>query len=72
MAIFMFLFSVVLCISVTLLTSPPDYARISGLSFGTLTAQDKALARGSLAPVDIVFSLILVGLVIGILSYFTG
>jgi len=72
MAIYMFLFSVVLCISVTLITSPPDYARISGLSFGTLTAQDKAMARGSLAPVDIVFSLILVALVIGILSYFTG
>ena len=72
MAIFMFLFSVALCISVALLTNPPDYARISGLSFGTLTAQDKASARSSLTAVDIVFSLILVGMVIGILSYFTG
>ena len=41
MAIFMFLFSVALCITVTLLTNPPDYARISGLSFGTLTAEDR-------------------------------
>jgi len=72
MAIFMFMFSVALCIAVTLLTSPPDYARISGLSFGTLTAQDKASARSSLTAADIVFSVILVGLVIGILSYFTG
>jgi SSS family solute:Na+ symporter len=72
MAIFMFLFSVALCISVALLTNPPDYARISGLSFGTLTADDRTSARGSLTAADIVFSLILIGIVIGILSYFTG
>jgi SSS family solute:Na+ symporter len=72
MAIFMFLFSVTLCISVTLMTSPPDYARISGLSFGTLTAKDRIEARSSMTTMDIVFSVILVGLVIGILSYFTG
>lgn len=72
MAIFLFLFSVALCAGVTLATAPPDYTRIRGLAFGTLTDADRAAARGSLTWYDILFSLILVALVIGILSYFTG
>ena len=72
MAIFMFLFSVVLCISVSLATSPPNYAKITGLSFGTLTAEDKALSKGSYDKIDIILSVILVIIVIGVLSYFTG
>lgn len=72
MAIFLFIFSVVLCISVSLLTSPPDYQRIRGLSFGTVTAEERKTDRASLTGFDIVFSVILVFIVIGILSYFTG
>jgi solute:Na+ symporter, SSS family len=72
MAIFLFIFSVVLCISVTLATSPPDYERIRGLAFGTLSAEDKAAQRNSLTGLDIGFSILLVILVIAILSYFTG
>jgi SSS family solute:Na+ symporter len=72
MAIFLFLFSVALCIGVTLATAPPDYQRIKGLAFGTLSAQERAAERGGLTWYDILFSLILVALVIGILSYFSA
>lgn len=72
MAIFMFIFSVVLCIAVTLATSPPDYARIRGLSFGTLSSEDRVNSKGSYSTIDVVLSVLLVVLVIGILSYFTG
>jgi SSS family solute:Na+ symporter len=72
MAIFLFLFSVAVCISVTLMTSPPDYSRIRGLAFGTLTAEDRAAARLSMTPMDMALSVVLVSIVIGILSYFTG
>jgi SSS family solute:Na+ symporter len=72
MAIFLFLFSVALCTIVTLLTEPPDYTRIRGLAFGTLTADDKAEARSSVTPLDIFFSIVLIGLVIGVLTFFTG
>ena len=72
MAIFLFLFSVALCIAVTLMTSPPDYSRIRGLAFGTLTAEDQAAARLSMTPMDMALSVVLVSIVIGILSYFTG
>ncbi|MGB1901611.1 MAG: sodium:solute symporter [Flavobacteriaceae bacterium] len=72
MAIFMFLFSVALCISVSLATSPPDYKRISGLSFGTLTEKHKLENKGSYDTIDVVLSVILVAIVIGILMYFTS
>jgi len=71
MAIVLFIFSVVLCTAVTLATNPPDYQRIRGLAFGTLTAEDKKVNEKPTA-LDIVFSLILIAIVIGILSYFTG
>ena len=72
MAIFMFLFSVALCISVSLATSPPDYKRISGLSFGTLTEEHKLENKGSYDTIDVVLSVVLVAIVIGILMYFTS
>ena len=72
MAIFMFLFSVALCILVSLATSPPDYKRISGLSFGTLTKNHKLENKGSYDTIDVVLSVVLVAIVIGILMYFTN
>ena len=72
MAIFMFLFSVALCISVSLATSPPDYKRISGLSFGTLTKEHKLENKGSYDTIDVVLSVVLVAIVVGILMYFTN
>ena len=72
MAIFMFIFSVILCVSVSLVTSPPDYKLIIGLSFGTLTDQQKQDQRNSYDKVDVFLSILLVILVIGILCYFTG
>ncbi|MFD2100451.1 sodium:solute symporter [Flagellimonas iocasae] len=72
MAIFMFIFSVALCIAVTLATAPPNYALIKGLSFGTLSAEDRTATKGSYSTIDVVLSVLLVVIVIGILSYFTG
>tara|TARA_A100001015_G_scaffold69926_2_gene77457 strand:+ start:5845 stop:7497 length:1653 start_codon:yes stop_codon:yes gene_type:complete len=72
MAIFMFIFSVFLCFVVSLATAIPDYARIEGLSFGTMTAKMKQEYRGSFNTTDLVLSLVLVGMVVSILLYFTG
>ena len=72
MAIFMFIFSVALCIGVSLATNPPNYELIKGLSFGTLTAEDKAASKGSYTTMDIILSVLLIIIVIGILSFFTG
>ncbi|UOB19088.1 sodium:solute symporter [Abyssalbus ytuae] len=72
MAIFMFIFSVILCVVVSLATAEPDYKTIKGLSFGTLTAEDKEISKGSYSTIDVVLSVLLVVIVIAILSYFTG
>lgn len=71
MAIFMFLFSLALCIGISLATAPPDYRRIAGLSFGTLSEQEKVATKGSYDRIDVVLSVVLVLIVIGILCYFT-
>lgn len=72
MAIFMFIFSVSLCVIVSLSTTPPDYDLIEGLSFGTLTQKHKNDLKGSYDKIDVVLSVVLVIIVIGILCYFTG
>jgi SSS family solute:Na+ symporter len=72
MAIFMFVFSVMLCISISLLTTAPNYKTIIGLSYGTLSKKQKLDNKNSYDRIDVVLSVLLVLLVIGILSYFTG
>ena len=72
MAIFMFIFSIFLCVGVSMASAVPDYARIEGLSFGTMTAKMKQEFRESFNTTDLVLSAILVGIVISILLYFTG
>tara|TARA_B100001057_G_scaffold472102_1_gene535051 strand:- start:3336 stop:5015 length:1680 start_codon:yes stop_codon:yes gene_type:complete len=71
MAIWMFLFSVVLCVSVSLLTAEPDYQQIRGLSYGTLSEKDRTNAESSYSKIDIALSIILVLIVIGILVFFS-
>ena len=72
MAIFMFVFSVMLCISISLLTTAPNYKTIIGLSYGTLSEKQKLDNKNSYDRIDVVLSVLLVLLVIWILSYFTG
>ena len=71
MAIWMFIFSVALCISTSLLTSEPDYKKIQGLSYGTLTSSDRISSEKSYTTIDVVLSIVLVLIVIGILIFFS-
>lgn len=72
MAIFMFIGCVIICTVVSLLTKQPDFEKIKGLTFGTLSAEDKAAARASYTISDIIVSVILVAIVISVLVYFRG
>ena len=71
MAIWMFAFSVALCITVTLMTAEPDYERIKGLSFGTIPAHLKTNKQKDYSNIDIVLSFVLVLIVIGICIFFS-
>ena len=70
MAIFIFVFSALLCVTVSILTDEPDYSRIKGLSFGT-TTREMISKEKSYTNFDITFSVLLVLLVIGILVFFS-
>ena len=72
MAIYMFLACVIICFVVSYLTAKPSEAQITGLTFGTLTAEQKASAKESYNTWDLVASGVLVAVVISILVYFTG
>ncbi|MEM8763332.1 MAG: sodium:solute symporter [Bacteroidota bacterium] len=72
MAIFMFIFSVVVCISVTMLSSPPNYVAIAGLALGTLGKKNKSILNDNMSIIDLVLSLLLIVVIITILIYFTG
>ena len=72
MAIIMFVISVIVCVGVSLATAPPDFSKIRGLTFGTLTEEQKAASKNSYNWLDIAASVLLVVIVIAILAYFTG
>src|SRR6187549_627089 len=66
----------IVCIIVFLVvsyaTKPPDYAKISGLTFSTLTPQDRLEKRASWNAKDVILSILLVVAIIAIYTYFTG
>ena len=68
----MFIFSVFICIGVSLVSTLPNYSRIEGLSFGTMTDEMRQEFQNSFNRTDLILSLILIGLVVSVLLYFTG
>lgn len=71
-AAWFFLFCVLVCIAVSLFTKKPDPMQINGLTYSTLTAEQKAANRASYNWVDIVLSLIVIGIVAFVMLSFTG
>ncbi len=57
---------------VSYLTKQPDYAKISGLTFSTMTPEDKRANRASWTTGDVVQAVVLVALIIAIYVYFSG
>lgn len=72
LAIYLFLIYVVVCVVVSLLTKAPTEESIKGLTFGTLTEEQKASAKNSYNIIDIIASIALIGVVVGVMLYFTG
>ncbi len=70
--ILLFVISVLICVTVSLLTEKPSEEQIAGLTFGSLTPEQKAANKASYTWVDIAASLVVIAIVIGILTYFTG
>jgi len=71
-AAWFFLFSVVFFLVVSLLTPAPSEQQVKGLTFGSLTEAQKAENRTSYNVWDIVFSLLVIGVVIFVMIGFNG
>jgi len=63
---------IVVFIVVSYASKAPDYAKISGLTFSTLTDADRRETRSSWSTKDVVFSVLLVAVIIALYLYFTG
>ena len=71
-AAWFFLFSVTVCVVTSLLTPSPAAEKVQGLTFGTLTEQQKADNRGSYNVWDVVVSLAVICIVAYVMISFTG
>jgi SSS family solute:Na+ symporter len=69
--IYLFLFSVVLMVTVSLLTPKPSEEQIKGLTFATTVAEDRAASRASWNKWDVILSLIIVAIIVSIFIYFS-
>jgi SSS family solute:Na+ symporter len=70
--IYLFLFSVVIMVVVSLLTPKPNEEHIRGLTFATTVAEDRAASRASWNKWDVILSLIVVVIIISIFTYFSS
>jgi len=71
-AAWFFLFCVILCLVVSWLTPVPSEEQIQGLTFATLSEEQRKANRASYNFWDIAFSLIVIGIVAYVMVSFTG
>lgn len=69
--IYLFLFSIVVMVVVSLLTPKPDEDHIRGLTFATTVAEDKAASRASWNKWDVILSLIVLVIIVSVFTYFS-
>jgi SSS family solute:Na+ symporter len=71
-AAWFFLFCIAVCVGVSMLTAPPSIERIQGLTYGSLTEEQKQANRNSYNLWDIAFSLLVIGIVAAVMINFAG
>jgi SSS family solute:Na+ symporter len=69
--IFLFIFSIVVMVVVSLLTEKPSEAQLNGLTYRTTVAADRAQSRASWNARDLVLSLAILVVIVAIFAYFS-
>ncbi len=69
--IYLFVFSIVWMVVVSLLTPKPDEEHIKGLTFATTVAEDRAASRASWNKWDVILSLIVLVIIVAVFVYFS-
>lgn len=68
----MFVICIAVMVGVSYATSPPDQIKISGLTYQTLTDEDKRESRASWGTKEVVWSVLLMAIIFVIYVYFRG
>jgi SSS family solute:Na+ symporter len=71
-AAWFFLVCVLFCVGVSLVTPAPPIEKIQGLTYGSLTQEQIQSNRNSYNVLDIILSLAVIGIVIYVMTSFTG
>lgn len=71
-SVWFFLFCVAVCVGVSLATPRPAPEKVMGLTYRTLTDEQRAANRTSYNRLDIVLSLIVLGIVVAVMLAFRG
>lgn len=67
-----FLFCIILTIVVSLLSEAPSLEKVTNLTFGTISQEEKLKNKSSYNWVDIAVSVLVVAIVIGVMVFFNG
>ena len=71
-SLLIFVVCVIVMIVVSYLTEPPSYEKISGLTYGTRTLEDRRNSRASWSKTEVIFSIVLLIFIVAAYLYFTG
>ena len=71
-SILILVISVLVMVIVSLMTAPPSYAKISGLTYGTTSEEHRKATRASWTTGDVIASVVVVLLILAAYLYFTG
>ncbi len=71
-SLLIFVVSSVVMVAVSYATPAPDYAQISGLTFGTLSQDNRSDTRASYTMKDVMMSILVICLIIAAYAYFSG
>jgi SSS family solute:Na+ symporter len=71
-SLIIFVVCVVVMIVVSYMTEIPDYAKISGLTYGTTTEEQRKETRESWSKRDVIFSILLLVFIVAAYLFFTG
>ncbi len=71
-AVSLFVFSLLMLVGISMVTERPSREKIDGLTYATTAAEDTEASRASWGTWDVVHSVVICVILIGIFSYFTG
>jgi SSS family solute:Na+ symporter len=71
-AVILFTVTVVLVVTISLLTAPPSAQQIQGLTYATVTKEQRHASRRSWNARDVILTAIVLGMILCVYLYFTG